>query len=135
MNRLYNLFQQRNRNFTGGISLGGHSLGSLIIFDILCHQKNNRNKHFTNHDDEVRMPPQLRRRMSKLMGYALGVKGAGQPRISYPQLNFEPCAFYALGSPIGLTFYYFLNTKCQPIQFAPKMTKIQLRFCIKLLQK
>lgn len=27
--------------------------------------------------------------------------GAGQPKISYPHLDFKPSAFFALGSPIG----------------------------------
>ncbi|KAG8273149.1 S23-interacting protein [Homalodisca vitripennis] len=38
LNRLYNLFLSRNPSFCGGVSLGGHSLGSLILFDMLCHQ-------------------------------------------------------------------------------------------------
>lgn len=39
MNRLYSLFNQRNPEFQGNVYLGGHSLGSLIVFDLLCHQK------------------------------------------------------------------------------------------------
>ncbi|XP_063095894.1 phospholipase DDHD2 isoform X4 [Cavia porcellus] len=39
MNRLYTLFLQRNPNFKGGVSIAGHSLGSLILFDILTNQK------------------------------------------------------------------------------------------------
>lgn len=38
LNRVYDLFKQRNPTFSGGVSLAGHSLGSLIIFDLLCHQ-------------------------------------------------------------------------------------------------
>lgn len=38
MNRLYDLFKRRNPTFNGDVYLGGHSLGSLILFDILCHQ-------------------------------------------------------------------------------------------------
>lgn len=34
---------QRNPNYNGGVSLGGHSLGSLILFDLLCHQKPQQN--------------------------------------------------------------------------------------------
>jgi hypothetical protein len=34
---------QRNPDFNGGVSLGGHSLGSLILFDLLCHQKPQHN--------------------------------------------------------------------------------------------
>ena len=39
MNRLYSLFKDRNPSFGGSVYLGGHSLGSLIVFDLLCHQK------------------------------------------------------------------------------------------------
>lgn len=39
MNRLHALFKERNPSFNGGVYLGGHSLGSLIMFDLLCHQK------------------------------------------------------------------------------------------------
>nr|XP_020642169.1 SEC23-interacting protein [Pogona vitticeps] len=39
MNRLYALFMSRNPDFKGGISVSGHSLGSLILFDILSNQK------------------------------------------------------------------------------------------------
>ena len=37
-NRIYALFKERNPGFKGKISLVGHSLGSAIIFDILCRQ-------------------------------------------------------------------------------------------------
>ncbi|NXN94693.1 DDHD2 Phospholipase, partial [Rhinopomastus cyanomelas] len=39
MNRLHQLFLQRNPLFTGGVSIAGHSLGSLILFDLLTNQK------------------------------------------------------------------------------------------------
>ncbi|XP_020731878.1 triacylglycerol hydrolase DDHD2 isoform X1 [Odocoileus virginianus] len=39
MNRIYILFLQRNPNFKGSVSIAGHSLGSLILFDILTNQK------------------------------------------------------------------------------------------------
>ncbi|NWI95676.1 S23IP protein, partial [Pitta sordida] len=39
MNRLYELFMSRNPDFKGGVSVAGHSLGSLILFDILSNQK------------------------------------------------------------------------------------------------
>lgn len=40
LNRLYKIFIQRNPTFHGEVSLGGHSLGSLILFDLLAHQPN-----------------------------------------------------------------------------------------------
>ncbi|NWY70935.1 DDHD2 Phospholipase, partial [Erithacus rubecula] len=39
MNRLHRLFLQRNPRFSGGVSIAGHSLGSLILFDLLTNQK------------------------------------------------------------------------------------------------
>ncbi|XP_040609187.1 SEC23-interacting protein isoform X5 [Mesocricetus auratus] len=39
INRLYSLFLSRNPNFKGKVSVAGHSLGSLILFDILSNQK------------------------------------------------------------------------------------------------
>ncbi|TRZ04002.1 hypothetical protein DNTS_001157 [Danionella cerebrum] len=39
MNRLHTLFMQRNPAFKGRVSVAGHSLGSLILFDLLSNQK------------------------------------------------------------------------------------------------
>ena len=38
LNRLTQIFLERNPNFKGKISLVGHSLGSLILFDLLSNQ-------------------------------------------------------------------------------------------------
>lgn len=38
MNNLYRLFLDRNPGFAGTVAVAGHSLGSLILFDILMHQ-------------------------------------------------------------------------------------------------
>lgn len=39
MNRIYRLYRAKNPGFSGRVSLYGHSLGSLLAFDILAHQK------------------------------------------------------------------------------------------------
>ncbi|AWP14327.1 putative SEC23-interacting protein [Scophthalmus maximus] len=39
INRLYALFKTRNPDYRGGMSVAGHSLGSLILFDLLSNQK------------------------------------------------------------------------------------------------
>nr|KAF6458710.1 SEC23 interacting protein [Rousettus aegyptiacus] len=39
INRLHALFMSRNPDFRGGVSVAGHSLGSLILFDILSNQQ------------------------------------------------------------------------------------------------
>ncbi|EKG09352.1 DDHD domain-containing protein [Macrophomina phaseolina MS6] len=74
-NRIYKLFKDRNPSFNGKVSLVGHSLGSAIMFDLLCQQKDDtsygeRYKHHRRSDDL--------------------------------KLDFEIEDFYALGSPIGL---------------------------------
>ncbi|XP_057704479.1 SEC23-interacting protein isoform X2 [Corythoichthys intestinalis] len=39
INRLYALFMKRNPDYKGTMSVAGHSLGSLILFDLLSNQK------------------------------------------------------------------------------------------------
>ncbi|CAH2065144.1 unnamed protein product, partial [Iphiclides podalirius] len=83
LNRIYSLFKARNPSFDGGVSLGGHSLGSVILYDLLCHQT-----------PEECPGPEKR--------YVNGSAGTGQPSVSYPQLIFHPDVLYALGSPIAI---------------------------------
>ncbi|CAJ2655320.1 unnamed protein product [Trifolium pratense] len=40
LNRLYLKFIKRNPGYDGKVSLYGHSLGSVLSYDILCHQDN-----------------------------------------------------------------------------------------------
>uniref|UniRef100_A0A3Q3B4Q3 DDHD domain containing 2 n=1 Tax=Kryptolebias marmoratus TaxID=37003 RepID=A0A3Q3B4Q3_KRYMA len=40
INRLHALFKQRHPEFSGAVSVVGHSLGSLILFDLLTNQRN-----------------------------------------------------------------------------------------------
>ncbi|KAJ4916987.1 Phospholipase SGR2 [Raphanus sativus] len=40
LNRLYLKFIKRNPDYDGKISIYGHSLGSVLSYDILCHQHN-----------------------------------------------------------------------------------------------
>ncbi|XP_004637309.1 phospholipase DDHD2 [Octodon degus] len=70
MNRLYTLFLQRNPNFKGGVSIAGHSLGSLILFDILTNQKDslgdiNSEKDLLNivvdHEDMATLEEELKK--------------------------------------------------------------------------
>uniref|UniRef100_A0A182XIA6 DDHD domain-containing protein n=1 Tax=Anopheles quadriannulatus TaxID=34691 RepID=A0A182XIA6_ANOQN len=118
LNRLYALFCQRNPSFHGRVSLAGHSLGSLILFDLLCHQKRAEQKqscepeNSENPDDDTVSPltphhafvnhRPLVRKCSQQINYEVGPAGTGQPYITYPQLMFQPKMFFALGSPIGM---------------------------------
>lgn len=81
LNRTYRLFKDRNPSFKGKVSLVGHSLGSAIMFDILCLQKDSR-----SNSTPPSMPSSKHRRHTEE-----GLK-----------LDFEVEDFYALGSPIGL---------------------------------
>jgi hypothetical protein len=75
-NRIYKLFKDRNPTFKGKVSLLGHSLGSAVMFDLLCNQRL----------DSADSSPMRSRQQT----------GTGM------QLDFEVEDFYALGSPIGL---------------------------------
>jgi len=76
-NRIYQLFKQRNPSFKGKVTLMGHSLGSAIMFDILCNQKVDNQANGNSHSWQNNRNQRL-------------------------QLDFEVEDFYAIGSPIGL---------------------------------
>ncbi|KAL5364568.1 DDHD domain-containing protein [Aspergillus floccosus] len=56
-NRILKLFKERNPSFKGSVSLCGHSLGSAILFDILCHERTNTDT--PRQGDEVRQDQHL----------------------------------------------------------------------------
>jgi len=79
-NRIYSLFKERNPAFSGKVSLIGHSLGSAIMFDIMCKQPSDRSpSHKDPHNH-----------------------GRSKRSETHLKLNFPVEDFYALGSPIGL---------------------------------
>ncbi|KPM44652.1 hypothetical protein AK830_g1935 [Neonectria ditissima] len=84
-NRIFKLFKDRNPDFNGKVHVLGHSLGSAILFDVLCKQKDRVEEQMT----PLRFwPPQGHQETS--------VKGAGLG------LDFEVEDFFCLGSPVGL---------------------------------
>ncbi|KAL9028212.1 MAG: hypothetical protein Q9196_003384, partial [Gyalolechia fulgens] len=86
-NRIYELFLQRNPKFNGKVSLVGHSLGSAILFDILCRQKDS--------DKSSSLPRD--KRHSRRVGSSVG-----QSQSRDLGLNFDVESFFCLGSPLGL---------------------------------
>jgi len=78
-NRIHELFKQRNSDFQGDVSMIGHSLGSAIMFDILC--------------DQAKEKPSL----SKASKSHHGDEPEGDVK-----LNFDVVNMFCLGSPIGL---------------------------------
>lgn len=99
LNKCYAQFCQRNPNFSGNISVSGHSLGSLILFDLLQHQEESADNSDTS---SSRAKSPLKRHCSQQINYTIGHAGTGQPFITYPPLSFQPRHFFALGSPIGM---------------------------------
>ncbi|KAI9739044.1 MAG: hypothetical protein M1834_007256 [Cirrosporium novae-zelandiae] len=82
-NHIYKDFKERNPTFKGRVSLVGHSLGSAILFDILCRQKE---------------PPTAR------PYYYKQYHGSGKSNAQATELklDFNTEDFFCLGSPVGL---------------------------------
>lgn len=101
MNNIYERFRKRNPSFRGSVSVCGHSLGSLILFDLLQHQKETPEKDddeiFEMSDNDHQKRPPLRRTISQQINYTIGHAGTGQAYITYPKLDFHPKMFFALG--------------------------------------
>ncbi|KAL0978193.1 hypothetical protein UPYG_G00167310 [Umbra pygmaea] len=122
INQLHQVFLQRHPEFTGAVSLAGHSLGSMILFDLLTNQKGKNtnddqqgSQTGTSHPvprilnvpgvySQVQGDPTVLSDAASTSteGYKYLDIGIGQVPIVYPQLAFQPQAFFALGSPIGM---------------------------------
>ena len=88
-NRIYRLFLKRHPYFDGKVSLIGHSLGSAILFDILCRQKEDvKINGSSQHSRFYHARPSPRTQIKR----------------DDKDLSFEFLVedFYCLGSPIGL---------------------------------
>lgn len=85
-NRIYNLFKARNPEFNGKVHLLGHSLGAAILFDLLCRQKETRERR----PNPLRVWPRTTDRASP---------SQDPDELAF---DFEVEDFYCLGSPVGL---------------------------------
>ena len=83
-NRVLKLFKERNPSFSGRVSLCGHSLGSAILFDILCRQKDTPPTSTTRSRDFDKTATEKALEEADL------------------QLDFDCENFFCLGSPIAL---------------------------------
>ncbi|KAH8786167.1 DDHD domain-containing protein [Hyaloscypha finlandica] len=86
-NRIYNLFRERNPEFKGKVSLIGHSLGSAILFDILCRQKE---------------APKISASVTHQNHYKNQRPATNKSKAKDLDFDFAVEDFYCLGSPIGL---------------------------------
>lgn len=85
-NRIIAIFKKRNPGFKGTVSFCGHSLGSAVMFDILCHQ-----------------PPLYPKKpaaaeSASYLGRDARVRSEPHPL----QLNFQCENHFGLGSPVAL---------------------------------
>ncbi|KAK3682184.1 DDHD domain-containing protein [Podospora appendiculata] len=86
-NRIFKLFKGRNPEFKGKVHIMGHSLGSAIMFDILCRQRE-QSQMMEQPRNPLRFWPSQDRYEPK------------DPKdLSF---EFEVDDFYCLGSPVGL---------------------------------
>ncbi|KAE8379540.1 DDHD domain-containing protein, partial [Aspergillus bertholletiae] len=81
-NRILKIFKKRNPSFRGSVSLCGHSLGSAILFDILCREQPTAGSYG---------PPD-----------SVGQQDNSAPTLQDDQLEFECKELFCLGSPIAL---------------------------------
>ncbi|KAK0615059.1 DDHD domain-containing protein [Bombardia bombarda] len=86
-NRIFKLFKERNPEFKGKVHIMGHSLGSAIMFDILCRQK------------EKSQPTEQPRNPLRFWPSQDRYEAKDPKDLSF---GFEVDDFYCLGSPIGL---------------------------------
>jgi hypothetical protein len=84
-NRILELYKKRNPSFKGTVSLCGHSLGSAILFDILCNQPSDI--------DTAKGGRATTRGSDDMADQRGGMQSA---------LNFDCEEFFCLGSPIAL---------------------------------
>lgn len=85
-NRILKLFKTRNPSFKGSVSLCGHSLGSAIMFDLLCRQKDPSPTYFEGMGRRQKNSTQTT---------------TGKSRPEFP-LDFDCKEFFCLGSPLAL---------------------------------
>uniref|UniRef100_A0A8C6PV03 DDHD domain containing 2 n=1 Tax=Nothobranchius furzeri TaxID=105023 RepID=A0A8C6PV03_NOTFU len=118
INKLHALFKQRHPEFEGDVSVTGHSLGSLILFDLLTNQRTGSRaregalcQDCDLRDLGIPLGPRkkilnyIKRRAQSItsaVDYEYFDVGIGQVSIDYPQLAFHPQTFFAFGSPIGM---------------------------------
>ncbi|CAH0026548.1 unnamed protein product [Clonostachys rhizophaga] len=114
-NRIYRLFKERNPEFKGKVHVMGHSLGSAILFDILCRQRESKSLH--ERKNSLRTWPTQSRTDSPSRS-----KEAHQD-ISF---NFDVEDFYCLGSPIGL--FQMLEGRTIAARKSPGLTSSEKAF-------
>jgi len=100
-NRIYNLFRERNPDFKGKVSLAGHSLGSAILFDILCRQKETVKLQSYGSNGSIPLQKKQKNRHATV----------NKPQGKDLEFEFEVEDFYCLGSPVGMSAFFLVVPK------------------------
>ncbi|KAI3896503.1 hypothetical protein MKX03_015011 [Papaver bracteatum] len=106
LNRLYLKFIKRNPGYDGKVSIYGHSLGSVLSYDILCHQENLSSQFpvdFMYKERGGNKESCLGETDSsqKLTSEQENMTQNYTPQIKYTKLEFKVDTFFAVGSPLG----------------------------------
>ncbi|KAJ3191223.1 hypothetical protein HK101_007971 [Irineochytrium annulatum] len=80
LNEQYDVFLTQHPNFRGNVALVGHSLGGIILYDLLANQTSAQSSSASH-----RSVPQVQTHYE----------------IAYPSLNFTPDFLFTLGSPLS----------------------------------
>ncbi|KAJ5012530.1 putative phospholipase [Colletotrichum sp. SAR 10_99] len=109
-NRIFKLFMARNPEFKGKVHVIGHSLGSAIMFDILCRQK-----------EKVKAPdtPRSALRFWQPQDKAEGARDREADELKF---EFDVDDLYCLGSPVGL--FQMLKGRLEPL-ISPAMSTLK----------
>ncbi|KAJ3312040.1 hypothetical protein HDV04_003427 [Boothiomyces sp. JEL0838] len=104
INRVYRIYKQKNPQFNGTISIYGHSLGSVIAYDIATTQKSQysyreKQTQLATQSSEVDISDLL---SSNLESGRLEGLMESSVSIESEQLDFEINHLYTVGSPIGM---------------------------------
>lgn len=117
LNRFYKRYCALNPTFDGSCSIVGHSLGSVITFDILSSQlsTDGPTNSLGSGLEEPITPAGLLTPADYLISsqtYVAQTLVNSRAYLDALQLDFKPSSFFAIGSPIGtcvnLIFMYYL---------------------------
>ncbi|KAJ3197069.1 hypothetical protein HK101_006254 [Irineochytrium annulatum] len=115
MNRIYRTYKQRNPKFNGKVSIYGHSLGSVLAFDILCNQpygdeatplvsaSSSEGRGMSKGFSEVDLSDMLTRAIAHDKERGRKLNGLMErTEVQYDPLEFKVEKMFAIGSPVGL---------------------------------
>jgi hypothetical protein len=136
MNRIYRVFMKKNPDFTGQVSIYGHSLGSVICYDIasLQNSKSFTKQHTIHKSSSVEID------ISDILGFepkkSKKLQGLMEPvsqNITSEKLEFEIDHLFTVGSPVGMFLLLGGKTIKPPLQEGEEEGPNQSRLAVNAL--